>query len=103
MTRLREAVGPVELIDARSGHPLVQEIKDSGIDLNEGMLARYGDQDYFGADCMNLLAVLTNRTTFIGKTLSWLFSNREVARRLYPFLRAGRNAVLATMGRSRIP
>lgn len=102
MTHLREAVGPVELIDARSDHPLVGEIKARGIDLNEGMLARYGGEDYFGADCMNLLSVLSNRDTFIGKTLSRAFSNRRIARLAYPFLRAGRNATLAVMGRSRI-
>lgn len=103
MTHLREAVGQVELINARSDHPLVLELRDSGIDLNESMVARYGGQDFFGADCMNLLSLLSNRSTFIGKTLSCVFSNRTAARRLYPFLRAGRNTTLALMGRSRIP
>ncbi|WP_299506611.1 DCC1-like thiol-disulfide oxidoreductase family protein [uncultured Roseobacter sp.] len=102
MTRLRQAVGPVELIDARSEHPLVQEVKALNVDLNEGMLARYGGRDYFGADCMNLLALLSNRETVGGRAISWVFSNEKIARALYPLLRTGRNATLRLMGRAKI-
>jgi hypothetical protein len=35
---LREAVGPVELIDARSGDPRLRAYESAGYDLNEGML-----------------------------------------------------------------
>lgn len=102
MTHLRKAVGSVELIDARSQHALVQEIRAKGIDLNEGMLARYGGRDYFGADCMNLLALLSSRETVGGRAVSWVFSNKRAAHVLYPFLRTGRNAALRLMGRARI-
>ncbi|WP_299832561.1 hypothetical protein [uncultured Roseobacter sp.] len=87
---------------ARSDHPLVTEIKASGPDLNDGMLARYGGRDYFGSDCMNLLALLSNRESRVDRAISWIFAKEPIARRLYPFLKAGRNLTLRILGRTRI-
>lgn len=102
MSRLRENVGRVELIDARSAHPLVEEIKSSGIDLNEGMLARYGGKDYFGPDCMTLLSILSSGDTLPNKLVSTAFANEKLAGFLYPFLRFGRNLTLKVLRRSKI-
>ena len=43
---LREAVGPVELIDARSGDPRLRAYQSAGYDLNEGMLFEYSGTVY---------------------------------------------------------
>ena len=102
MTHLKQAVGKVELIDARSDHALVNEIKARGVDLNDGMLARYGGKDYFGSDCMNLLALLSNRENVMDRAISWVFAKEPIARSLYPVLKTGRNLTLRLMGRSRI-
>ena len=37
LLRLRAAVGAVELVDARTDHPMVSYLYDLGIDLDEGM------------------------------------------------------------------
>lgn len=102
VTRLRAAVGDVEIIDARSNHPFVSDVKAMGYDLNEGMLAEYQDQIYFGADCMHLLALLSNRSGVLNKTIAAVMKQRRVARLLYPALRLGRNTTLRLMGRQRI-
>ena len=102
MSRMRDNIGRVELIDARSDHPLVEEIKSSGVDLIDGMLARYGGKDYFGPDCMTLLSVLSSGDTFTNKLLSRVFANEKLAGFLYPFLRLGRNMTLKVLGRSKI-
>lgn len=102
VTRLRAAVGDVEIIDARSDHPFVRDVKAMGYDLNEGMLAKYQDQLYFGADCMHLLALLSNRSGVLNKTIAVVMKQRQVARFLYPALRFGRNTTLRLMGRQRI-
>jgi len=101
MTNLRQSVGDVELINLRSGHPLVREIQATGLDLNEGMLARYGGKDYFGADCMHLLSLLSSRDTMMERTVSRIFSNEKLAHGLYPFLRFGRNLTLKLLGRKK--
>src|SRR5580704_19794746 len=55
----REAVGPVELIDARSGDPRLRASESAGYDLNEGMLFEYNGTVYFGADAVNVLSTLS--------------------------------------------
>lgn len=102
MTRLKDSVGDVELIDARTDHPLVEEIKAKGYDLNEGMLARYEGVDYFGADCIHFLSMLSSRSGFANRATSTLFSNRIIARLSYPILRFGRNTTLRLLGREKI-
>lgn len=102
MVRLREIVGEVELVDARTDHPLVAELKQAGLDLNEGMVVRYEGHDYHGADAMNILSLLTSDKGTLNRFFAWLFSNRRTARVFYPLLRAGRNTTLRLLGRRRI-
>ena len=102
MARIKKSVGTVELIDARSDHPFVEDIKARQIDLNEGMLARYNGAEYFGADCIHFLSMLSSRSGLMNRVMSAVFSNRTVARFVYPFLRFGRNTTLRLMGRAPI-
>jgi len=102
MIRLRDAVGEVELVDARSDAPIVVELKDKGFDLNEGMVVRFEGRDYFGADAMNILSMLTSDTGAMNRLVASLFSNKRLARAAYPFLRGGRNLTLRLLGRQRI-
>jgi len=101
-TRLRNSVASVELIDARSDHLLVRELKAAGFDLNEGMLAEYEGQRYFGPDCMHLLAMLSSRSGLMNRAMAFVMSRKLLARGLYPFLRLGRNATLRVLGRAPI-
>lgn len=102
MTRLRDSVGIVELINARTDHELVQDIKARGIDLNEGMLARYRGEEYYGADCVHFLSMLSSRSGAVNSMVSFLFRNRGVAKLAYPFLRSGRNLTLRILRRAPI-
>ncbi len=102
MTRLQKAVGSVELIDARSDHILVGEIKRLGYDLNQGMIARYQGIDYFGADCLHLLSLLSSKAGWMNRLTSMAFANERIARKSYPVLRTGRNLVLRLLGRRKI-
>ena len=100
--RLRETVGPVELVDARSGGPVIEELVSAGLDLDEGMLLKYGGRLYHGADCLNMLSVLSSHSGLINRLMALVFARPEVARLAYPMLRAGRNATLRLLGRKRI-
>lgn len=102
MVRLRDSVGEVELINARSNHPIVAEIKGNGLDLNEGMVVRYEGREYFGADAMNILSILTSDRGTLNRLVARLFANKRFARTIYPFLRGGRNLTLKFLGRKRI-
>lgn len=102
MLRLRKATGDVRLIDARSDHPIVAELKAKGLDLDEGMALKIGDEVYHGDACMHRLALLSGPSDLANRLHYWIFSKPTWARALYPWLRAGRNAALRLLGKRRI-
>ncbi len=102
LVRLREAVGPVELIDARSGHPLVAEAARRGFDLDEGMAMRIGDAWLHGGAVMHRLALMSGPSGTLNRLHAWIFRDARRARLLYPPLRAMRNLTLRLLGRRRI-
>ncbi|ASY71559.1 hypothetical protein N181_24140 [Sinorhizobium fredii USDA 205] len=101
--RLREAVGPVELIDARSGDPRVADFQGQGFDLNEGMLFVFEDRVYHGDEAVNLLAILSSSSSLLSRLNRAILSNRTAARLIYPLLKFGRRVTLRLRGRSLIP
>jgi predicted DCC family thiol-disulfide oxidoreductase YuxK len=97
-TRLRKNVD-LHLIDARSEHPLIQTVIDRGLDLNEGMVLKTGNNYYHGADCIHVLALMSNRSDCFNRINSMIFASPALARILYPVLRAGRKTILTLLGR----
>ncbi|PDT52792.1 MULTISPECIES: DCC1-like thiol-disulfide oxidoreductase family protein [Sinorhizobium] len=101
--RLRETIGAVELLDARSADPRVARFQKQGFDLNEGMLFVFEDRIYHGDEAVNLLAILSSSSSLFGRLNRALLSNRTAARLIYPLLKAGRRATLRLRGRPLIP
>lgn len=97
--RLREAVGPVELLDARSNDPRILRYWREGFDLNEGMIFVHAGTVHHGADAVNVLALLSSDNSALSRLNAKLFSQPGVARLLYPLLKLGRRATLALRGR----
>jgi predicted DCC family thiol-disulfide oxidoreductase YuxK len=102
LVRLRDAVGPVDLIDARQGGPLVDEIAAAGYDLDDGMVLKLGDALYHGDECLNRLALLSTGSGAFNRLMAFLFSRPAAARLAYPVLRAGRNLALRLLGREKL-
>ena len=102
MMRLRESVGEVRLIDARSDDPEVLRIKQLGLDLQEGMVARYGGKDYYADECLTLLAVLSSESGVFNAITAWMFKSETRARTMYPFMKTGRSITLKMLGRKPI-
>lgn len=101
--RLRETVGPVELLDARSGDPRVVAFRRQGYDLNEGMLFVFDDRVYHGDEAVNLLAILSSPSSLFGWLNRAILSSRVAARLIYPVLKLGRRITLRLRGRPLIP
>ena len=102
MMRLRESVGEVRLIDARSDDPEVLRIKSLGLDLQEGMVARYGGKDYYADECVTLLAMLSSGSGAFNAATAWMFKNEGRARAMYPIMKTGRSITLKLLGRKPI-
>src|ERR1700751_4101251 len=91
---LREAVGLVELIDARSRDPRLRAYESAGYDLNEGMLFDYNGTVYFGADAVYALAALSTPVSAFNRINGALLSKRHVARFFYPIFKLCRTIIL---------
>lgn len=102
MLRLRAAIGDVILLDAREPHPVVEELKQSGIDLDEGMAVSIGGRVFHGAAAIRWLSLMTTPSATVNGLFAWLMRNETLSRIAYPVLRAGRNLALRLKGTDRI-
>ena len=102
LSRLRESVGPVMLIDARQGGAVVDAVRRAGFDLDQGMVLRYAGRFYHGADCINMMALLSSPSGLFNKITSTMFRHPTLTRVSYPVLRGFRNLTLAALGRQRL-
>jgi predicted DCC family thiol-disulfide oxidoreductase YuxK len=102
--RIREAVGPLHLINAREGadQPLVREVTNLGYDLDEGMVIKFGGRYYHGADALGIMALLGSETGWFNRMNAALFRSPHVAKLLYPAMRGTRNTLIRLMGISKL-
>jgi predicted DCC family thiol-disulfide oxidoreductase YuxK len=94
MTRLTKAVGKPTLVNARERPELVKALAESGVNLDEGMAVYYQGRLYVGSDAVHLLALMTTPVDLANRLAAAVLGRQSLARRLYPFLRAGRNLLL---------
>lgn len=99
LLRLRESVGAVELLDARSVDPRVLAYQRQGYDLNQGMLFVWQGQVYHAAAAMQTLAALTTPVSWFNRLAAAVFSHPAAARLLYPVLNCGRMLLLILRGK----
>ena len=102
--KIQDAVGPLHLLDARKakGHPLMSQIAAARLDLDEGMVMKYSDQLYHGAEALTLMALLGSDLGWFNKVNAALFKSPTCARICYPALRGGRNLLLKVLGVQKI-
>ncbi len=97
LVRIREAVGEVRLIDARQPSAIMDEITALGLDIDQGMVVKVGDDLYYGADAIHILALMSTKSGLFNRITAWLFQSSKVSSMLYPVLRDGRNFALWMM------
>ena len=102
LVRLRDSLGQVELVNARDGGPLVDEIVAAGLDLDDGMVLKIDDHLHHGDECIHMLALLSTPSNAFNRLNGAVFRSRTASRLLYPILRAGRNATLRVLGRTKM-
>ena len=100
--RVRRAAGGLKLIDARKGGRDVDAARARGFDLDAGMVLRLGGRYFHGADCVNRLALMSSRSDWFNRLNFLLFQSPRLSSFCYPALRAGRNLLLALLGRSKL-
>ena len=102
LARIRETVGNLVLVDAREDSPVMREITEAGLDIDEGMVLKVGDQLYYGADAIHRLSLMSTRAGVFNRLSYWCFRSERFSRVLYPLLKACRNLLLKILRRTRI-
>lgn len=102
VARIRESVGDLKIVDARENSEVMQEITARGLDIDQGMVLKMGDQLYYGADAIHALALISSRSGLFNKLNYWIFCSKRVSAWLYPILRSMRNLLLKILGKTKI-
>ena len=56
--KIRAAAGELILVNARSAHPILQELKRARLNLDEGMVVKINNTLYHGAEAQHVLAMI---------------------------------------------
>ena len=102
IVRIRERVGELKIIDARERSDVMDEITAKGLDIDQGMVLKMGDQLYYGSDAIHALALISSRSGVFNRFNYWAFKSKAVSSWLYPFLRLCRNLLLKVLGKTKI-
>ncbi len=100
--RIKESVGELTLVDARSQHQWVDEINQRGLDIDQGMLLIIDEQWYYGHDAIHALALISSPSTLFNRFNAIVFRSKTLSRYLYPCLRSMRNLLLKMLGKTKI-
>ena len=100
--RFRDAVGLVQLINARQAQGWVTHLNDRNMPLDEGMVLVFDGHYYYGADAIHHMALLSSRHGLFNRINARLFRSKRVATFLYPILKTLRNSLLQVLGRNKI-
>jgi predicted DCC family thiol-disulfide oxidoreductase YuxK len=102
--KIRKAVGTLHLVDARhdASNPVLGEIRDLKLDLDEGMVIKFQDTCYHGADALHVMAMLGTGQGWFNRLNALLFRSKLLSALCYPPMRAGRNMLIRLRGVDKI-
>jgi predicted DCC family thiol-disulfide oxidoreductase YuxK len=102
MVRIRESVGVLRLVNARDASGVMDEITAKGLDIDEGMVLKFGNTLYYGADAIHVLSLMSSRSGVFNRLTYWIFRSKRLSTILYPLFRFFRNLLLKLLRKSRI-
>lgn len=98
LARLRACIGTVKILNAREEHPVVARLWAEGYDLDQGMAFVRAGQVFHGEAALQQIATLSSPVGPLNALNAVLLRDSGRARRLYPLLRALRDAALRWRG-----
>ena len=102
VVRIRESVGELRIVDARENSEVMNEITSQGLDIDQGMVLKMGNQLYYGSDAVHTLALMGSRSGIFNRINYWIFKSKTTSSILYPVLRFFRNFLLKILGKTKI-
>ena len=102
MVNIRASVGDLRTVDARENSAIMEQITSQGLDIDQGMVLKMGDQLYYGADAIHALALIGSRSGIFNRLNYWMFKSKTASSVLYPILKYCRNLLLKLLGKTKI-
>ncbi len=102
LVNIRESVGELVLVNARSEHPVMQEITDLGWDIDDGMVLKVGQTLFYGADAIHALSLIGSDKGAFNRLNHYIFKSRRLSSILYPVLKSMRAVMLKILRVSKI-
>src|SRR5688572_27377853 len=96
--KIKKAVGIIHLVNAREQHPILEEIKQAGLNLDDGMVVKFQHTLYHGAEAQYILAMIGTNSDWFNRMNVFLFRSKFIAKLIYPILRCIRNIILNIKG-----
>lgn len=100
--KIRAAVGRLHLVNARGSHPLLEELKTAGLNIDNGMVIKFNDNLYHGAEAQHILALIGTNNDWFNRLNVILFRSKFLAKLFYPVLKSARNILLWATGVNKI-
>ncbi len=102
--KVRQSVGQLKTIDARTekGHPVMQEIKQAGLNLDKGMVIKYNNQLYQGKEALHIMAILGANKGWFNHINNTLYQSKIIAKLSYPFMKGARDIAIKLKGVDKI-
>jgi len=102
LVRIRQDVGELTIVNARNSSEVMNEITAHGLDIDQGMVLKMGEQLYYGVDAIHALALISTRSGVFNRCNYWLFRSKILSAMLYPLFRSFRNLLLKLLGKTRV-
>jgi predicted DCC family thiol-disulfide oxidoreductase YuxK len=102
IVRIKQSVGDLRIVDARENSEVMNEITAQGLDIDQGMVLKMGEQLYYGADAIHMLALIGSRSGIFNRFNHWMFKSKTISKIIYPFLKLSRNLLLKILRKTKI-
>lgn len=70
------------------------EIKQAGLNIDDGMVVKINNTLYHGAEAQHVLAMIGTNQDWFNRINAWLFRSKFIAKLIYPMMRSVRLGVL---------
>lgn len=102
VVRIKESVGDLRKVDARENSEVMNEINAQCLDIDQGMVLKMGEQLYYGADAIHMLALIGSRSGIFNRFNYWMFKSKTISKIIYPLLKLSRNLLLKILRKTKI-
>ena len=102
VVKIKESVGDLRIVDAREDSDVLKEITAQGLDIDQGIVLKMGEQLYYGSDAIHALALIGSQSGILNRLNYWIFKSKKRSTLLYPLLRSCRNLLLKILRKTKI-